>query len=166
MWLNKRRVRPNDIKHYMNELVHSTGTTHIYETTRIISQMCWVVTRTGWVWMLGDTQMLHECLGCNSVPVHMSRGNTKPLHHIKSKASVDGSSVSQTFSTAQESSHHILNTLMLKLNFNMPKVKKARKTQKRDRSPSPEVSEWSTESAQATTEVEIHASKEPEGPYD
>ncbi len=104
--------------------------------------------------------------GGNSVTVHMSHGNMKPLHCIKSCAKVDGWSVSQTFSTAQESFHHILNTLMLKLNFNMPKVKKSRKTQNRNRSPSPEVSERSTESAQATTEVEIHASKEPEDPVD
>ncbi len=58
----------------------------------------------------GDTWTLHERLGGNSVQVHMSRGNTKPLHHIKSRANVDGWSVSQTFSTAQESSHHILKT--------------------------------------------------------
>ncbi len=55
---------------------------------------------------------------------------------------------------------------MLKLNFNMPKVRKGRKEQKRDRSPSPAVSEESTESAQTTTEVEIHPTKEPEGPGD
>ncbi len=59
---------------------------------------------------VGDTRTVHECLGGNSVLVHMSRGNTKPLHHIKSCANVDGWSVSQTFSTAQESSHHILKT--------------------------------------------------------
>ncbi len=80
-------------------------------------------------------------LGGNSVPVHMSHGNTKPLHRIKSRVNVDGWSISQTFSIDQESSHHILNPLMLKLNFNMPKVEKAKKTEKRDRSPSPEVSE-------------------------
>ncbi len=48
----------------------------------------------------------------------------------------------------------------------MPKVKRARKTQKRDRSPSHAVSERSTESAQTMTEVEIHQTKEPEGPVD
>ncbi len=66
-------------------------------------------------------------LGRNSVLVHVSRGNTKPLHRIKSHANVDGWSVSQTFSTAQESSHHILKLFgMLKLNFNMPIVKPGR----------------------------------------
>ncbi len=55
---------------------------------------------------------------------------------------------------------------MLKLNFNMPKFQKAKKIQKRDRSSSPEVAERSIESAQVTTEFEIHASKEPEGPDD
>ncbi len=44
----------------------------------------------------------------------------------------------------------------------MPKVKKGRKTQKRDRSPSPAISDKSTESAQ-TSDVEIHTTKEPEG---
>ncbi len=48
----------------------------------------------------------------------------------------------------------------------MPKVKKARKTLERDRSPSPAVSECLTESAQTKTEVEIHQTKEPEGPVD
>ncbi len=48
----------------------------------------------------------------------------------------------------------------------MPKVKKGRKTAKGDRSPSAAVSEQSTESAQATTEVEIHPTKEPEDPDD
>ncbi len=48
----------------------------------------------------------------------------------------------------------------------MPKVKKGRKTQKRDRSPSPAVSECSTESAQAPTEVAIHTTKDPEGHVD
>ncbi len=60
--------------------------------------------------MWGDTRTLNECIGCNSVLVHMSRGITKPLHHIKSHANVDGWSVSETFSTGQESSHHILKT--------------------------------------------------------
>ncbi len=49
----------------------------------------------------------------------------------------------------------------------MPKAKKGRKAQKRDRSPSPAVSEQSTDSvAQATIEVEVSeqpATKEPEG---
>ncbi len=48
----------------------------------------------------------------------------------------------------------------------MPKVKNGRKTQKRDRSPSSAVSKWSTESAETTTEIEIHPTKEPEGPVD
>ncbi len=74
----------------------------------------------------------------------MSCGNTKSLHHIKRRANVDSWSISQTFSTA----HHILKTFwMLKLNINMLKCKKGRKTQKRDKSPSPTVSEWSPESA-------------------
>ncbi len=55
---------------------------------------------------------------------------------------------------------------MLKLDFIIPKVKKARKTQNRDRSPSPAVSEHSTESAQTMTEVEIYTTKEPEGHVD
>ncbi len=59
----------------------------------------------------GDTQSLHKCLGRNSVLVDMSCVNMKPLHLIKSRANVDGWSVSQTFSTAQESSHHILKSL-------------------------------------------------------
>ncbi len=46
----------------------------------------------------------------------------------------------------------------------MPKVKKGRKTQKRDRTPCPAVSEWSTELAQANIEVEQPATKEPKGP--
>ncbi len=46
----------------------------------------------------------------------------------------------------------------------MPKVKKGRKTVKKDRSPSPAVSEQSPESAQATIEMEQPATKEPEGP--
>ncbi len=29
MWLDKRQIRPNDIKRYMNELVHSMGKTQI-----------------------------------------------------------------------------------------------------------------------------------------
>ncbi len=48
----------------------------------------------------------------------------------------------------------------------MPKVRKGGKGQKRDRSPSPAVSEQSTESAQTTNEVEIHPTKEPEGLVD
>ncbi len=48
----------------------------------------------------------------------------------------------------------------------MPKVKKGRKTQKKDRSPGPAVSERSTVSAQTTTDVEIHTTKEPEVHFD
>ncbi len=48
----------------------------------------------------------------------------------------------------------------------MPKTKKNQKTQKRDWSPSLAVSERSTESAQATIEVEIHPSKDPDSPDD
>ncbi len=48
----------------------------------------------------------------------------------------------------------------------MSKVKKGRKTQKRDRSPSPTVSERSTKLAQTTMDVEIHTTKEPEGHVD
>ncbi len=55
---------------------------------------------------------------------------------------------------------------MLKLDFIMPKVKKARKTQKKHKSPSPAVSECSTESAQTRTEVKIYTTKEPEGHVD
>ncbi len=46
----------------------------------------------------GDTQTLHECLGGNSVLVHMSLGNLKPLRRIKSGANIDSWSVSQTLS--------------------------------------------------------------------
>ncbi len=59
---------------------------------------------------VGDTQTLHERLGDNLVLVHMSCGNPKPLRHIKTRVNIDGWSVSQTFSTTQESSHHILKT--------------------------------------------------------
>ncbi len=114
----------------------------------------------------GNTRMLHECLGPNSVATRSQYTchvvNMKPRHRIKSCVNIDGWSVSQTFSTAHDRSHHILNTLIL----NMPSVKKARKTQKRDSSPSPAVSECSTESAQTTTEVEIHTRKEPYGHVD
>ncbi len=48
----------------------------------------------------------------------------------------------------------------------MPKVRKGRKSVKRDKSPSPAVSERSTESSRATIEVEILPTKEPEGPDD
>ncbi len=59
----------------------------------------------------------------NSAPVHMSPGNTKPLHYIESRANVDGWSVSDT--SPQFLSHHIVNTFgMLKLNFNMLKGRK------------------------------------------
>ncbi len=59
---------------------------------------------------LNVTPMPRSQLSGNSVLVHMSYGNTKPLDHIKSCANVDGWSVGQTFSTGQESSHHILKT--------------------------------------------------------
>ncbi len=31
MWLGERRIRSNDIKRYMGELVHSRGKTQIYK---------------------------------------------------------------------------------------------------------------------------------------
>ncbi len=97
----------------------------------------------------GDTQTLHTRLSPNSVATQCQYTchvvNTKPGHCIKRSVNVDGWSGSQTFSTVQDSSHHIcFNTFMLKLDFIMPKVKQGRKTQKRDRSPCPAVSERST----------------------
>ncbi len=93
MSLDKRRIRPNDIERYTNELIDSMGTTQIY-----MNELGRNKHEVGL--NAGDTRTLHERLGLNSVPVHMSRGNTKPLHCIKSCANVDGWSVSQTFSTA------------------------------------------------------------------
>ncbi len=91
----------------------------------------------------GNSQTLYECLSPNSVATRCQYTchvvNMKPWHCIKNRTNIDSWSVSKTFSTGQDSSHHILNTLIL----NMPKVKKARKTQKKDRSPRPALSEHS-----------------------
>ncbi len=95
MWLDKRRIRLNDIERYTNELVHSTGTTqiYIYQTTRIISQneLGGNTHKVGGFecgGYLNVSQTPQSQLGRNSVPVHMSSGNTKPLHCIKSCANL------------------------------------------------------------------------------
>ncbi len=144
MWLNKRRIRQKILNvTRMNSFIVWEQHKYIQNNSNYkLSGLGGNMHEVGL--NVVDTQTLHKCLSRNSVPVHLSHDNTQLLHHIKSQANIDGWLISQTFSTGQKSSHHILNTLMLKLNFNMPKVKKARKTKKRDRSPSPAVSERPT----------------------
>ncbi len=93
----------------------------------------------------GDTLTLDTRLSPNLVATrcqytcHMV--NTKAWHHIKRRANIDGWSVRQTSTLHIRTVLIIFFTCMLKLDFSMPKVKKGRKTQQRDRSPSPAISD-------------------------